>query len=138
MRTLYKLLLCLHPPDFRKQFAAEMLWIFDESTTVAARWTILFDGFVSLLREWLLRSGAWKLLAAAILGLAQITVGGFGWVLIGYLHGTSHRPDPPFDSNELARLMYLVVWTAGGVIVSVIALAIWVKKFTARRIHHDA
>jgi hypothetical protein len=125
-----------HPPAFRKQFATEMLWIFDESTAGGARRTILFDGFVSLLRQWLLRSGAWKLLAAAILGLAQITVGGFGWVLIGYLHGTSHRPDPPFDSNDLARLMYLVVWTAGGVIV--IALALWVKKFTARRIHRDA
>ena len=30
-RSLYRLLLNLHPPAFRERFAAEMLWIFDEA-----------------------------------------------------------------------------------------------------------
>lgn len=30
-RVLYKALLWLHPPAFRKRFGGEMLWIFDEA-----------------------------------------------------------------------------------------------------------
>ena len=31
IRAIYRVLLWLHAPAFRRQFAAEMLWIFDES-----------------------------------------------------------------------------------------------------------
>ena len=31
MRTLYRYLVHLHPPAFRREFAAEMIWIFDEA-----------------------------------------------------------------------------------------------------------
>jgi hypothetical protein len=138
MRILYRALLWLHPPAFRRAFASEMLWIYDQTAERAAVWLLLLDAALSLTRQWLLRSGAWKWLAAGAGGLAQITLGGFGWVLFGYLHGQSHRPEPPFADAELGRLIYLVVWTTGGVIFSVIALALWVKTFAWRRIHHDA
>lgn len=59
-RTLYRGLLWLHPVSFEEQFGEELLWIFDlkhESETGIA---LVFDGFISLCRQWLFRSGLWK------------------------------------------------------------------------------
>lgn len=71
-RTLYRGLLWLHPVSFEEQFGEELLWIFDlkhESETGIA---LVFDGFISLGRQWLFRSGFWKfgvgLLVNLILG----------------------------------------------------------------------
>lgn len=139
IRLLYRVLLCLHPTVFRRQFAGEMLWIFDETAPAAARWALLLDGLLSLARQWLLRSGAWKLLAAGAGGLMQITAGGLGFVLAHQLDGAGRsRLEPVFDPNDLGRLIYLAVWVVGGVICSVIALVLWTNSFTGRRIHHDA
>ena len=136
-RLLYRLLLCLHPPAFRRQFGGEMLWIFDE-TAGAAVWMLLADALISLARQWLLRSGAWKLLAAGAGGLVQITVGGLGLFLVRRLHApelsSMHAP----METDMGRLIYLAVWVVGTIVCSVIALALWVKDFTGRRIHHDA
>ena len=38
LRSLYRRLLCLHPPAFRQRFAEEMLWIFDEAAGHMERW----------------------------------------------------------------------------------------------------
>lgn len=136
-RLLYRLLLGLHPPAFRRQFAGEMLWIFDESTGAAA-WMLLADALISLARQWLLRSGAWKLLVAGAGGLIQITVGGLGLFLVRQFHGPEPAPMHAPMETDMARLIYLAVWTVGAVVCSVIALSLWVKDFTGRRIHHDA
>ena len=138
IRLLYRILLYLHPPAFRRQFAAGMLWIFDETSDVAA-WILLADALASLARQWLLRSGLWKLLAAGAGGLLQITLGGLGLFFVRHLHSlTPARLEPAFQPADLARLMYLAVWVTGAVVCSVLALALWVKNFTGRRIHHDA
>ncbi len=74
IRWLYRWLLWLHPPAFRRQFADEMLWIFDEESSRGV--TRLFaDGLVSLARQWLVRSGVWKLLPAAAGGLLTLLAG---------------------------------------------------------------
>ena len=74
IRFLYRCLLWLHPPAFRRQFASGMLWIFDEESKRGL--TPLFaDGLVSLARQWLVRSGVWKLLPAAAGGLLTLAVG---------------------------------------------------------------
>ena len=70
-RTLYRSLLLLHPPAFRRRFATEMLWIFDESTACGGP-AMLLDGFVSLVRQWMVGSGGWKVLVALLGGLLQI------------------------------------------------------------------
>jgi hypothetical protein len=139
MRFLYRVLLWLHPPAFRRQFAGEMLWIFDETAGAAALWLLLGDALLSLARQWLFRSGAWKLLVASAGGLVQITAGGLGLFLFRRLH-VAEPPvwRPPVEANDLARLMYMVVCVFGGLVCSVLALARWVKNFTGRRIHHDA
>jgi hypothetical protein len=68
-RLLYRCLLRLHPFAFRQQFAGEMLWIFDEAAASEGVFTLFADGAVSLLRQWLIGCGTWKIAAAAIGGM---------------------------------------------------------------------
>ncbi len=75
MRTLYRSLLWVHPPAFRKEFAGEMLWIFDETGAGVA---IFCDAFTSLGRQWLLRTRAWTVMAALAGALLQVSIGGLG------------------------------------------------------------
>ncbi len=69
MRRAYGCLVWLHPATFRRQFEEEMLWIFDEA---ADAWgttaSLIADATVSLLRQWLLRSGLWRWIVAGIAG----------------------------------------------------------------------
>ncbi|SPE37958.1 hypothetical protein SBA6_80032 [Candidatus Sulfopaludibacter sp. SbA6] len=71
-RTLYRSLLWLHPPSFRRQFAGEMLWIFDEATAAEGPARLLFDGIASLARQWMVRCGVWKVFAGMLGALLQI------------------------------------------------------------------
>src|SRR5260370_10345225 len=48
LRALYRGLLYLHPPAFRKRFAEEMLWIFDEAAATRRILGLFADGLVSL------------------------------------------------------------------------------------------
>ena len=59
LRFLYRGLLGLHPPAFRKRFAEEMQSIFDQITERSARVSLLADGFLSLIRQWSLRPEFW-------------------------------------------------------------------------------
>jgi hypothetical protein len=56
VRQVYRALLELHPFEFRLRYAAEMLWIFDQSPA-ANRMALMLDGAASVFRQWLLRSG---------------------------------------------------------------------------------
>lgn len=73
-RSLYRSLLWLHPPAFRREFSCDMLWIFDQSAGEGHPLALLADATRSLLRQWILRCGAWKILAAMAAALAQILV----------------------------------------------------------------
>jgi hypothetical protein len=139
IRLLYRLLLFLHPPAFRREFAGEMLWIFDETTGAAARAQLFSDALLSLARQWLLRSGAWKLLVAGAGGLVQIVFGGLIFGLFRQFHGSPPAAlEPRAGSAELMRLVYITTWVTGGILSTVIALALWINNFTGRRIRHDA
>jgi len=115
-RTLYRSLLWLHPPAFRRQFAGEMLWIFDEATAAQSPLTLLLDGIASLARQWILRCGAWKILAGMLGALVQI-------VPLAYLSHTRYRPALPLPrtldyydlefSRALALLIILLVCGTG-------------------------
>jgi hypothetical protein len=59
-RTLYRWLVCLHPPAFHLRFEQELLWIFDESSDASGAAPLLYDAAISLLRQWIMRSGMWK------------------------------------------------------------------------------
>jgi hypothetical protein len=60
IRSLYHFLLRLHPAHFRNKFEDQMLWIFDESVASRGAASLLLDALVSLVRQWVLRTGYWR------------------------------------------------------------------------------
>lgn len=54
-RFIYQWLVLLHPAYFRKRFADEMLWIFDQERGVRLKLVLFGDAVSSLVRQWLLR-----------------------------------------------------------------------------------
>jgi len=80
-RTFYRWLICLHPPGFRLRFEEELLWIFDESSGASGALPLLYDAAISLLRQWLVRSGMWKWVLGGIAGALPVLIG-FGSFLL--------------------------------------------------------
>lgn len=146
MRTCYRCLLWLHPPVFRREFSSEMLWIFDQSAPAEGAIALLFDGAGSLARQWLLRSGWWKIVLALTLGVLQIMLGGFAGIVFGHRHLEAPARDPSvINMAEFAHhgaiahqpltvgiVMYLAVFVTGGLTIMVIGLTLWVRQFAKR------
>ena len=63
-RFLYRCLIWLHPRAFYDRFGDEMLCAFDEALHAGIAPSFA-DGFVSLARQWLFRSGLWRLAIGA-------------------------------------------------------------------------
>ena len=82
-RTFYRWLVCLHPPAFRLRFEHELLWIFDESSDASGAAPLLYDAAISLLRQWLMRSGMWKWVVGGIAGVVYLLIG-FGSFLFDW------------------------------------------------------
>jgi hypothetical protein len=64
LRSFYRCALHLHPPAFRRRFAEEMQFIFDQQTSKSAAAKLLIDALVSTCRQWLLRPECWCALPA--------------------------------------------------------------------------
>jgi hypothetical protein len=130
LRILYECLLLMHPPAFRREFTAEMLCIYDEAAGSPGACYMILDGFVSLARQWLLRSGFWKL-AVAVLGAGvQVTAGGFGWIMLRHhvqLHG-GRAYDP-----LLNKLIVIIVVTVSIIALMVATASIWMTNFVRKR-----
>ncbi|HEX3877824.1 MAG TPA: hypothetical protein VHW24_12610 [Bryobacteraceae bacterium] len=81
-RALYSSLIYLHPRSFRRQFGEEMLWIFDESAA-ASPWrtqpALFGDALLSILRQWIIGCGTWKIAAAFLGGILHL------WLVFGLL-----------------------------------------------------
>ena len=92
-RSLYRCLVQLHPPAFRRQFAPEMLWIFDEIADHDARIELFTDALASLARQWVVRVAIQKLLIGELrFGPLPATGSGqFCWERIEF----DDRPLPP-------------------------------------------
>jgi hypothetical protein len=71
-RLAYLVLVRLHPREFRKRFGEEMVWIFEQDNAVRARLPLFSDAALSLARQWLMRSGAWKIAVAMLGGFVSI------------------------------------------------------------------
>lgn len=82
MRGVYQTLLRLHPAPFRREFAGGMLWIFDEASASEGVCTLFFDALISLARQWVVRSGSWKIGAAIVGAFLQLSLGGLGWLAV--------------------------------------------------------
>ena len=82
-RILYRWIICLHPRAFRLRFEQELHWIFDEFRDESGATPLLYDAAVSLLRQWLLRSGMWKWVLGGIAGVLPLVIG-FGSFLFNW------------------------------------------------------
>jgi hypothetical protein len=112
-----------------------MLWIFEEASVTQGAGGLLADAMRSLGRQWLLRSGSWKVAVALAGALIQVTIGGLGHLLFGPLSQRGPLRSADASANiDLDRLMQLAIWVVSGIGVSVILLATWVKRFNGRRI----
>ena len=132
VRTLYTCLLLMHPPAFRRRFTSEMLWIFDEALPSTGVLSLFFDAFASLARQWILRSGSWKLAAAVLGACLQVTAGGLMWVALGHagrLHGNASAP----DVLALDRLMRFIAATVVGIVLMVVTASLWMWSFVRKR-----
>lgn len=132
MRRLYELLLQLHPPVFRKQFAEDMLWIFDETVTSDSLLLLRLDCFASLLRQWLKRCEAWKLLAAVVGACLQLTAGGVIWIALRH-DSCSYKAIPERDATNLAGLMRLITCASCVIVLMVSAASLWMRSFMRQR-----
>ena len=74
VRGLYRCLIRLHPAAFRLQFQEEMFWIFDQAVGTWGAASLVADAITSLSRQWLLRSGLWKWVAAGIAGIVPLII----------------------------------------------------------------
>jgi hypothetical protein len=71
-RAAYRMLLALHPPAFRREFAGEMLWVFDEAAGDGQASGFCLDVARSLLRQWLRERLLWTFSGAVAGGVAMI------------------------------------------------------------------
>ena len=82
-RILYRWLVRWHPAAFRLRFEEELLWIFDESRDVSGVGPLFYDAAISLLRQWLIRSGMWKWVLGGVAGAVPVVLG-FGSFLFNW------------------------------------------------------
>lgn len=132
IRALYASLLRLHPPSFRRRFGTEMLWIFDEGRLSEGALVLLFDLLISVVRQWLFRSGVWKAALALTLGAIQITVGGFGWFFFNP-RITANQGGAPM-TPMMDDLMRVTLWSFGIVFVAVFVSTLWIGRFNRGRL----
>ena len=135
MRALYRSLLLMHPPAFRRRFAAEMLCIFDEAAATSGAFGLCLDALISLLRQWILRSGSWKLAAALLGAFLQVVAGGLFWLMLDRPPGDAGRPDLELAAMEW--LLRFIVASVCAIIMLVFATSLWTRHFTRRRMHGD-
>jgi len=84
LRGLYRSLVMAHPPAFRRRFAAEMLLNFEDAQECTGACTLFLDAILSLARQWLLRSGSWKVAAAVAGAFIELMAGGLIWIVLGH------------------------------------------------------
>lgn len=60
LRRIYRCVLRLHPPGFRRRFGDEILSIFDHAKGELSAFQLLMDSALSLIRQWTLRPEFWN------------------------------------------------------------------------------
>ena len=125
-----------------------MLWIFDQASASQGTAGLFFDGLVSLARQWLLRSGSWKVAVALALAVVQVVLGGFSLLLFGQhrvaaltagsrgagLAEFAHRGSIAHQPLTVGMVMYLAVFVLAGLVLMIVGLTFWTKAFSQRRV----
>ena len=71
-RAAYRALLALHPPAFRRQFADELMWVFDQAEQDHETSGFCFDMALSLARHWFRERLVWAVGGAITGGMLLI------------------------------------------------------------------
>ncbi|MBV8842271.1 MAG: hypothetical protein JO307_05610 [Bryobacterales bacterium] len=74
-RTLYRALLLLHPPTFRRRFAGEMLCVFDDACAQSAAAGFCMSIALSLFRRWFRHPVLWRTTGAIAGGVVTLLPG---------------------------------------------------------------
>jgi hypothetical protein len=127
MRTLYLLILWLHPAAFRRRFGEEMLSIFEEDGMHDFAGSMILDCLASLARQWALRTDSWKILAA--LAGAFVQVWGFGLRTFGYEQWSHNSQDV---TPYLQQLILITLASLCILLVMVMLLTAWTMRFQRR------
>jgi len=106
-RRVYRLLVLLHPPAFRRQYGVEMLWIFDQMGSEVRTLPLMRDVVVSLLRQWFVRSRLW-LIPAALAGALFTMVAGNALLRFIFRHVALGRTDSPQELFLFATSLALL------------------------------
>jgi hypothetical protein len=97
-RLLYRLLLRLHPPNFRDRYSDEMLCMFDELAAERSGFFLVADGVSSLSRQWFVGVGLWKAIVAIVLAMLPVI-----FVLDGvarHQRRWARGPEPPISGQS--------------------------------------
>jgi hypothetical protein len=132
MRILYRCLLAMHPPAFRRRFAAEMLFIFDETAPCRGALPLILDGVVSIARQWILRSGSWKPALAILGACVQLTAGGLIWLAPGHRKPVLPNTSVP-DAAALEWLMRFIAASLSAIVMMVATAQLWMRSFVRTR-----
>jgi hypothetical protein len=107
-RFFYRCLIWLHPPAFRQRFGDEMLYIFDERAGAPTA-QLFVDIFISLPRQWVVRSGLWKLVLATAMSSILFAVEASGliyWPRRSIDPGTTALRSPGTLITPLERIAF--------------------------------
>ena len=124
VRFLYVRLLRMHPSAFRESFASEMLWIFDETAQTERPSAMLLDCFVSLFRQWILRSGFWKIVLAFTGASLQFLAISLCWRLPAILPCSEHGKNSAARGMSGTELLLIGLAVAAVARVGVIAFRV--------------
>ncbi len=117
-RALYRLLLFLHPASFRRHFAAEMMWVFDEAVRDRQAAGFCTDVASSLLRQWVRQPMLWSIAGALI-----VPVMAMFWM-------SAMRPHPSLAARHtLVQLDDLVYLALGSLLAISLTLTMTVALF---------
>jgi len=133
-RRLYRWLVLLHPPAFRRRFGPELLCIFDDAPPGEA-WAMVGDGMISLFRQWILRSRFPIILAACAGAAVQF---GFGSLIWSRLVGRSVAHSSAFLSiartaHDNAMVLLLIAGVITVLVLSGTLLSVWCAFTYLRR-----
>src|SRR6478736_8522066 len=94
-RSLYRYLVRLHPAAFRREFAEEMLWIFDQASARGTTAPLFADALSSLARQWVLRA-PWGKLPSGDAIPVPVGSGSFAWEHIAL-------PETPLSASRILQ-----------------------------------
>jgi hypothetical protein len=136
---LYELLVRLHPRAFRERFGQEMLGVFEESDTAPSP-SLFADCLISLMRQWVLRSGYWPVVVAGLGALALMMLAGAAsstaahLALRAFFANTSTAEGSP--PTEASLLLIAGMLTAVLLGLTALAVALGRRSAEVRRSAH--